>query len=175
MKRTILCLSLLALSFTACKNEGKPTNETSSDDKTEQVEKKKNTKGDALAFKSENQYEIAKLYLDMKNALVKGDAESVKKISEVLATKLENDENKRLAEKIAQKELESQRKIFFKLTENLNSLFAENITDGKLYKQYCPMAFDGKGAYWFSAEEEILNPYYGEQMLHCGRVEGIIK
>jgi len=43
-----------------------------------------------------------------------------------------------------------------------------------VYKQYCPMAFDGKGAFWLSSSEEIRNPYYGDKMLKCGRVEETI-
>jgi hypothetical protein len=39
------------------------------------------------------------------------------------------------------------------------------------YRQYCPMANNGQGAYWLSPEEEVLNPYYGSEMLHCGEVE----
>ncbi len=41
----------------------------------------------------------------------------------------------------------------------------------KLFADYCPMAFDGKGAYWISENEEIRNPYYGEKMMDCGSIE----
>lgn len=37
-----------------------------------------------------------------------------------------------------------------------------------VYYQYCPMAFDNRGAYWFSEKKEIENPYFGEAMLKCG-------
>ncbi|WP_143306733.1 DUF3347 domain-containing protein [Chitinophaga vietnamensis] len=37
-----------------------------------------------------------------------------------------------------------------------------------LYHQYCPMAFDDKGAYWLSDKAGIENPYFGSKMLHCG-------
>jgi Cu(I)/Ag(I) efflux system membrane fusion protein len=40
----------------------------------------------------------------------------------------------------------------------------------KVYQQFCPMAFDDKGAAWLSADTEILNPYFGDKMLHCGEV-----
>lgn len=33
---------------------------------------------------------------------------------------------------------------------------------------YCPMAFDYAGAPWVQAEGDIMNPYYGAAMLHCG-------
>lgn len=42
--------------------------------------------------------------------------------------------------------------------------------DGPVYRQFCPMAFDGDGAYWLSREEEITNPYLPEDMLRCGEV-----
>jgi len=41
----------------------------------------------------------------------------------------------------------------------------------KLYRQYCPMAFQNKGAYWLSSEKKIMNPYFGDKMLHCGVVK----
>lgn len=41
----------------------------------------------------------------------------------------------------------------------------------KLYQQFCPMAFNNTGAHWLSAEMEILNPYFGNKMLHCGEVK----
>jgi Cu(I)/Ag(I) efflux system membrane fusion protein len=39
-----------------------------------------------------------------------------------------------------------------------------------VYVQFCPMAFDDKGAYWLSESEEIFNPYFGDEMLHCGEI-----
>ena len=33
---------------------------------------------------------------------------------------------------------------------------------------FCPMAFDYEGGHWIQAEGEIMNPYYGSGMLHCG-------
>ena len=41
----------------------------------------------------------------------------------------------------------------------------------RVYKMYCPMAFDDEGAYWLSDREEILNPYFGDAMLACGVIE----
>ncbi len=39
-----------------------------------------------------------------------------------------------------------------------------------LYLQHCPMAFDDDGADWLLDEKDILNPYYGDAMLHCGEI-----
>ncbi|WP_020537437.1 efflux RND transporter periplasmic adaptor subunit [Lewinella cohaerens] len=43
-----------------------------------------------------------------------------------------------------------------------------------LYVQHCPMAFDDNGADWLSAENKVLNPYFGEAMLRCGIIEETI-
>ena len=53
----------------------------------------------------------------------------------------------------------------------MTNLVEANIATGKLYYQYCPMAFNNKGAYWLSNEEAIRNPYFGDKMLKCGLVE----
>ncbi len=39
------------------------------------------------------------------------------------------------------------------------------------YVQFCPMAAEGKGAYWLSDKKEVRNPYYGDKMLKCGSVK----
>jgi len=45
-----------------------------------------------------------------------------------------------------------------------------NLRNAGVYHQYCPMAFNDKGAYWLSAESDIKNPYFGNKMLGCGEV-----
>ena len=72
------------------------------------------------------------------------------------------------------KDLEKQRELFSQFTGEVESLFKESISEGAIYKQFCPMAFEGKGGYWISNVEEIRNPYYGEKMLKCGKVTEII-
>lgn len=49
------------------------------------------------------------------------------------------------------------------------------IRDEVSFYQFCPMAFNRKGAYWFSNENNIRNPYMGEQMLACGMTKKIIR
>ncbi|MBL7718607.1 MAG: DUF3347 domain-containing protein [Flavipsychrobacter sp.] len=39
-----------------------------------------------------------------------------------------------------------------------------------IYRQYCPGAFNDKGAYWLSKDKEIRNPYFGNKMLEYGEV-----
>ncbi len=49
--------------------------------------------------------------------------------------------------------------------------FGANMT---LYKEYCPMALNDKGAFWLSAQSEIRNPYFGDKMLECGEVQEVL-
>jgi hypothetical protein len=44
-----------------------------------------------------------------------------------------------------------------------------------LYKDFCPMANDNKGAFWISEIKEIKNPYLGKKMSTCGEVKEEIK
>lgn len=70
------------------------------------------------------------------------------------------------------KGLTEQRKQFEMIADAIYSLTRTvQYTGEKVYWQYCPMAFNDKGAYWVSREAEILNPYFGDEMLHCGSVE----
>jgi hypothetical protein len=116
-------------------------------------------------------------YFDVKDALVVDDAE---KTQAAAASMLEftgqyadglNEYLKIIAES---KEIEVQRSSFETLTINLYALVKTNNTGTTIYKQYCPMAFDDKGAFWLSNEKQVLNPYFGASMLRCGRVEETI-
>ena len=83
---------------------------------------------------------------------------------------------KAIASKMAEEEnLEDQRKLFSDLTNGLEPIFKKAISEGVIYKQFCPMAFNNKGAYWLSNVPEIRNPFYGDKMLDCGSTREIIK
>ncbi|WP_161964333.1 DUF3347 domain-containing protein [Chitinophaga flava] len=68
--------------------------------------------------------------------------------------------------------LEGKRASFQMVSDMLFDLVKNTGLKGKtVYHQYCPMAFDDKGAYWLSEKPEILNPYFGKKMLHCGETK----
>jgi len=72
------------------------------------------------------------------------------------------------------KMIETQRKHFITLSKNISMLVKElKLNTGPAYLQFCPMANGGKGAYWLSMENKVLNPYYGKQMLRCGSVKEV--
>jgi len=67
--------------------------------------------------------------------------------------------------------LEAGRAEFSNLSEGLwKVISAFGSAGAPVYRDYCPMALNNKGAYWLSSTEEIRNPYFGESMLDCGSV-----
>ncbi len=73
------------------------------------------------------------------------------------------------------KDIAKQRNYFMGLSKNMYALIKVSKTDETIYYQFCPMANDGKGANWLSKEQGIKNPYYGAQMLTCGKTVETIK
>lgn len=72
--------------------------------------------------------------------------------------------------------IEHQREHFVMLSKDVADLIKTFGNGGQtLYKDYCPMANDGKGATWISELKEIKNPYQGSKMLTCGSVKETIK
>ena len=70
------------------------------------------------------------------------------------------------------KDLKVQRNEFYPLSQDVYDLYAKIGLKGfTIYKQFCPMAFNDKGAFWLSKSEDILNPYFGSTMLHCGEIK----
>lgn len=70
------------------------------------------------------------------------------------------------------KTLDDKRKQFEMIADAIWSLTRTVKYNGeKVYWQYCPMAFNDKGAYWMSNDTVIMNPYFGNEMLHCGSTE----
>ncbi|TDL99345.1 MAG: mercury transporter [Flavobacteriaceae bacterium] len=133
-------------------------------------------------------------YFAVKDALVKtdGNASSAKAkelltaINAVKMDKLTTEEHtvwmkvmKDLAfdaEHIADtKDASHQRDHFMSLSKNMYALMKVSKTETPTYYQFCPMANDGKGANWLSKENAVKNPYYGSQMLSCGKTVETIK
>ncbi|HRO42021.1 MAG TPA: DUF3347 domain-containing protein [Flavipsychrobacter sp.] len=66
---------------------------------------------------------------------------------------------------------EKKRVHFEKVSDMMFALLQKAaLKNAGVYRQYCPMAFNDKGAYWLSNETEIRNPYFGKKMLECGEV-----
>ena len=59
--------------------------------------------------------------------------------------------------------VDKQRIVFMDLSANFYDLFKVSKQETPVYYQNCPMYNDGKG------ENAVKNPYYGSQMLTCGK------
>ncbi|MCU0356648.1 MAG: DUF3347 domain-containing protein [Cyclobacteriaceae bacterium] len=68
-------------------------------------------------------------------------------------------------------DIEAQRTAFETLSINLYEVAKDGGAGMTVYKQFCPMAFDDKGAFWLSSEKKVMNPYFGASMLRCGKVQ----
>ncbi len=80
------------------------------------------------------------------------------------------DDLKEGAENInSSKDISKQRDQFMSLSKNMYELIKVADPSETVYYQFCPMANEGKGANWLSKESDIKNPYYGIQMLSCGK------
>jgi len=137
---------------------------------------------------------VSNYYFDLKNALIKANtasaAEKAKDLSQALSSvkmeKLQDAQHivwmkvyKSLiaaSESITKsKNVEAQRAQFITLSENMYGLMKVAQLETPVYYQNCPMYNDGKGANWLSLENNVKNPYYGSQMLTCGKTIETIK
>ncbi len=139
--------------------------------------------------------EVSEAYLTLKNALVATDPLSTKEASKVVLDKLEQTDMSLVkgeahlfwmqqlnvltkhSEKISEEEdVEKQRQQFEFVSDALiKTIQAFGISGDSLYVQYCPMALDDSGANWLSDKEIIQNPYFGDKMMKCGAVKGVVK
>ena len=126
-------------------------------------------------------------YFNLKDALVGDDNGKAKELGNTLAQSLKSfdasnysdNEKSELndiiedatehAEHISESDIKHQREHFKILSKDVTDMVAITGTQAKLYEQFCPM-YDG-GTAWLSKEENVLNPYYGSQMLRCGKVQ----
>jgi len=117
-------------------------------------------------------------YLEIKIALTNADANKVQDIAKSMVASFseERAELKAMAQELSETEdLEKQRELFAAFTDKAGPMFEDALSGGTIYKKFCPMAFNNKGAYWYADIEEINNPYFGDKMPNCGAVKKTIK
>ena len=132
---------------------------------------------------------VLNAYIQLKDALVKSDGTNSSSASKTLLTAIQEvnmselntethtqwmkvvNDLKDNAENISEtKEITRQRDYFMSLPKNLYAVLKVSKSETTIYYQFCPMANKGKGANWLSLENKVKNPYYGNQMLTCGKV-----
>ncbi|MET4081771.1 hypothetical protein ABIB40_001720 [Pedobacter sp. UYP30] len=185
MKRTILTLSLAASILAACNNGNTKTTDVSSKPTTETM---------SASTPEPNQNPLIADYLSIKDALVKDDSKTAAEAGKTLAETLKaydasglNTAQKKTFDDIKPDALENaehisenadkiahQREHFILLSEDMYDLVKSLGTKQTLYKDFCPMANDKKGAFWISSIKNIQNPYMGQKMNTCGSVKETI-
>jgi len=135
--------------------------------------------------------EVLQAYLDLKNALAadksKEAATSGEKmisalnafpvsslssaqqaeVTEIVANAKENAEH--IGENAGN--IKHQREHFQDLSKDMYDLLKQVGTSQTVYKDSCPMV----KAIWISEKKEIVNPYYGKDMLTCGKIQETIE
>ncbi|MFN5134820.1 MAG: DUF3347 domain-containing protein [Chitinophagaceae bacterium] len=185
-------LCLLTLTVVSCKNKDEKKETT--------VTEEKNTSGGIQYSETfiTSFNNVLNAYYNLKDAFVKSDTIAVNAAGAQLKTFLDSlkldevqqkdtvafssisgrpgDASAEIAGMLAEKDLEKQRESF----EMISSAFYDLIRAVRpggvtAYYQYCPMAFNDKGAYWLSNADSIRNPYFGKKMLTCGEVKETLK
>ena len=129
-------------------------------------------------------------YFLLKDALVKTDSKTASAKSKELLTSIEAVKMESLkmdvhmvwmkvlkdliadAKSISEaQDIKKQRELFKSLSKNTYELIKVSKPTEAIYYQYCPM----QDANWLSKENAVKNPYYGSQMLTCGKTVETIK
>ncbi len=177
----ILSVAMLLLIISACKSDKKQENEpeVKTVETTQEKSKETATSIDA-SFSDAEIGDVFKQYVQLKTALVNTDAKQASVEASNLLTAMSNNDADQEAMKAAQNivesdDVEEQRAAFVVVTTAVEAMLEGAIESGVVYKQYCPMAFNNTGAYWLSESKEIRNPYFGDKMLKCGRIDARIE
>lgn len=201
MKNLILGIAILSISVTACNNGTNDTAEkaTVKDTTPTQVSnapaKEAATPVNVDDKVAGSMKEMVTQYLDMKNALANDNGKDaatagkafVESMGKMDKTSLSadkkktwydlSDDAKEMAEHIGENagKIEHQREHFDMLSKDMYDMVKAFGAGQLLYKDFCPMYNDKKGAIWLSEIKEIKNPYLGKKMPTCGSVKEEIK
>jgi len=180
-KLSILLLTVLSISLFSCKDNTKEVElEIETVDNTVDTQETYEIVQTEAVFKDPQVETAFNQYLRVETALVNTDAKSTTEESLKLASilkEMEADEaiQTAIAKMATTDDIATQREAFENLSEGMEKILEGSLESGILYKQSCPMAFNNQGAYWISSSKDILNPYFGDKMLKCGRVDSEIK
>lgn len=129
-------------------------------------------------------------YINLKNSLVSAQSDSAiyfaVKLTAGLKDVSRNNTDKTVAKSLQEavrsaeqlsvtSDLEKQRTLFASISAGVYRLIKVlPAPKQNIYYQYCPMAGNGKGAYWLSETSAIRNPYFGNKMINCGSTKETI-
>ena len=202
MKSIIISLAIAASTFAACNSStNKTTENKSSGTDTSQTKPQTDNATSTPAPVAETKAiisikEIVTAYLQLKNTFTKDNSNDAATAGTSLETAFKTfdktalsadqkkafedveDDAREHAEHIGKNggNIAHQREHFVMLSKDMAD-FIKTFGNGRqiLYKDFCPMANDGKGAIWISEVKEIKNPYLGSKMPTCGTMKEEIK
>lgn len=199
MKSIILCIAIVATTFAACNNSNNKSGESQTAAKdTDQVKTEIDNPETAAVANSTNSVsikEIVTAYLKLKNELTNDNTNDAATAGASLETTFKSfdktaltaaqkktfedveDDAREHAEHIGKNggNIAHQREHFEMLSKDMYDLVKAFGSGQVLYKDFCPMYNDNKGAFWISETKEIKNPYLGKAMPTCGSVKEEIK
>lgn len=121
---------------------------------------------------------LLKPYFAVQTALAGDDLAGAKAGAEALVARIGESEELPEITKSAQAiagagNIEAARRGFKDLSDALQARLETvgSVGTSDVYVAYCPMAFGYAGARWLQTTTEILNPYFGSQMLRCGGID----
>lgn len=199
MKKTIISIAIIAITAASCNSSGNNNAEDKKKDDTAKLDHsmaKEVTPANNTDLNVDGaMQEMVSQYLQIKNALANDNGkdaasaanafvESMSKMGKnsLTADKKKiwdnlSDDAKEMAEHIGNNagKLEHQREHFDMLSKDMYDMVKAFGAGQPLYKDFCPMYNNNKGAIWLSETKEIKNPYLGAKMPTCGSVKEEIK
>lgn len=197
MKNLIFYISLIVILLASCNGNKSTKSQNAGTPDTDLTQAENSSLTGIPVHRSESSVSIKGIidpYIQLKNALAGDNSAGAAAQGKVLGTALSGFDKTALpadrkktfediqadamehAEHIAQNSgnIEHQREHFEMLSNDIYDL-AKIFSSGQvLYREFCPMYNQGKGAFWLSESKEIHNPYFGKEMPTCGTIKEIL-
>jgi len=178
---SIVFFAVIGITFTSCKENTKQNEpEVVTVDNTADAVEIYEVGETEAEFNDPKVEAIFEQYMKVESALINTDANKAatesSKLSALLKESNVDEATQNAAIAMADlKDVNVQREHFEALSAGVETMLQGALKSGTIYKQFCPMAFNNKGASWISTSRDVLNPYFGDKMLKCGRVDAEIR
>jgi hypothetical protein len=197
MKSLFFAIAISTISLSACNNTGNKSNNennmaadtTATETNTASASSNENTQSESSING------IVSSYLQLKNALANDNGKDAATAGSAMVSAFKNfdqsslsadkkktfediqDDASEHAEHISMNgdNIKHQREHFETLSKDVYDLVKTFGANQTLYKDFCPMYNNNKGATWLSETKEIKNPYLGKNMATCGEVKETVQ
>ena len=196
MKSLFFAIAISTISLSACNNTGnKSNNENNMAADTTATETNTGSTSSENTQAGSSINTIVSSYLQLKNALANDNGKDAATAGGAMVSAFKNfdqaslsadkkktfediqDDASEHAEHISMNggNIKHQREHFETLSKDVYDLVKTFGANHTLYKDFCPMYNNNKGATWLSETKEIKNPYLGKNMATCGEVKETIQ